>query len=406
MAATDAPVPAWPRRLLTFVVTVVRRFIDDRCLLHASALTYTSLLSLVPLLALMFAILKGLGVQRRLEPLLLSRLSLSPEVTANILTYIDNTNFSTLGAVGAAALITTVISVLGSIEASFNHIWRVRQGRPYWRKVTDYVSTVLITPLLLLAAVTVTSSLQQEALLQTMLQTEFIGPLARRVLELTPMAFNIVALGALYAIMPNRRPRAVPVLLAAIIAGYAWQFVQSTYVSLQVGVARSNAIYGALAQLPVTLVWFYVSWVIVLAGAEIAAVWEFGSNASASTPLSRWGIALHALLRAAEAFRAGQPITPTAIAHELGIDGGTSADVLAQLAETGLLATLDGASDHYLLGRDPASIDLASLNPLLDGAQLPPGCDARVLQTFASVSAARDEQLRQTRLSDLLPAAQ
>src|SRR5215470_357141 len=111
-------------RALQFVRAVPQRFFADGCLLYASALTYTTLLSLVPLLALMFAVLKGLGVQHRLEPLLLSRLSLSPDTNELIIGYIDKTNVSTLGALGAATLVFTVISVLGTIEASFNHIWR------------------------------------------------------------------------------------------------------------------------------------------------------------------------------------------------------------------------------------------------------------------------------------------
>src|SRR5438034_5510644 len=115
------------RTAATYAVTGARRFLADQCLMRASALAYTSLLSLVPLLALMFAVLKGLGVQRRLEPLLLSRLSLDSGTIESILTYIDHTNVGTLGALGAVALVATVVSVLGSIEGSFNHIWRVRR---------------------------------------------------------------------------------------------------------------------------------------------------------------------------------------------------------------------------------------------------------------------------------------
>src|SRR5580765_7913153 len=131
-----AQIQAIPR----FVGAVIRRFIADKCLLHASALAYTTLLSLVPLLALMFSVLKGLGVQRRLEPLLLSRLALTPETTEQIIGYIDATNVATLGALGAALLVLTVITVLGAVESSLNHIWRVHEGRTYWRMVTDYFS--------------------------------------------------------------------------------------------------------------------------------------------------------------------------------------------------------------------------------------------------------------------------
>src|SRR5262249_37473452 len=141
-----------------FASAVAQRFYADQCLMRASALAYTSLLSIVPLMALMFAVLKGLGVQHRLEPVLLSRLSLSPETTELIIGYIDKTNVSTLGALGAATLVFTVISVLGTIEASFNHIWRVTRQRTLWRQVTDYLGVVLLTPFLLLAGAALTSA--------------------------------------------------------------------------------------------------------------------------------------------------------------------------------------------------------------------------------------------------------
>ena len=254
-------------RARRFIGTVVVRFYADTCLLHASALTYTSLLSLVPLLALMFAVLKGLGVQRRLEPLLLSQLSLSPEVTESVLTYIDRTNVGTLGTLGAVALLLTVVSVLGSIEASLNHIWRVTQGRGVFRKITDYLSVVLLTPFLLLAGVAVTSSLQAQRVLDWLLGTQYVGAAVMHGLSLLPIVMNALAIGMLYAVMPNRRQSPMALTLGALVAGAVWQAVQWSYVRLQIGVANYNAIYGALSQLPVTLVWLYVSWTVILAGA-------------------------------------------------------------------------------------------------------------------------------------------
>ena len=250
------------------VVATVRRFYGDRCLEAAAALTYTSLLSLVPLFALMFAVLKGLGAQNRLEPLLLSRLSLDPEVTGRMLGWIDHTNVGTIGALGAVFLIFTVISVLGGIESIFNMVWRVARGRTWWRKITDYVSVVLLIPFLLLFAVGITSALREQTILRELLEVDVLHGVALAALRLAPIAMNVVALGILYAVMPNRRPHPKSIAIGALVAGCAWQLVQTAYVALQIGVARANAIYGALAQLPVTLVWIYVSWAVVLAGAR------------------------------------------------------------------------------------------------------------------------------------------
>lgn len=397
------PAPGLLARALRFPRAVARRFWADGCLLHASALTYTTLLSLVPLLALMFAVLKGLGVQRRLEPLLLSRLSIDPETTERILIYIDHTNVGTLGALGAAALLVSVISVLGNIEVSFNHIWRVRRGRTWWRQVTDYLSAVLITPVLLCAAVAITSSVQEQSVLRWILQAEYVGPAALWFLSLAPVVLNALALGILYAVIPNRRPHVASIAVAAVAAACAWQLVQLEYVSLQVGVAHYNAIYGAMAQLPVTLVWIYVSWAVVLAGAELAVVCEFGAQSAGATAAPHGGaVALHVLLRAAERFRTGGgPIAPALVARELRLDRTLVADVADSLQHRGLLVAVEGADEAYVLARDPATIDLGALTELMIGTAVPPGCDPRVRSQIEQLRRDQEAQLRRRSLADL-----
>ena len=295
------------RRFAHVLLVIARRFQVDDGLVRAAALAYTSLLSLVPLLAVMFAILKGLGTQRRLEPLLLSRLSLTPETTETIIGYIDRTNVRTLGTLGAAALLLTVVSVLGTIESSFNHIWRVRQGRGVWRKVADYLSVVLLTPFLLLAAVAVTSSLQVRQVIEWVRTIDYLSQAFVVVLGLLPVAMNAAAIAVLYTVMPNRRPTPRAVLTGAAVAGLAWHLVQLAYVRFQIGMANYNAIYGALSQVPVTMAWLYVSWIVVLVGAEIAAVVEFGSDRPGADNSPPWttGGALQLLVRAARAFTGG-----------------------------------------------------------------------------------------------------
>lgn len=393
------------RSIPRFVVAVVKRFIADSCLLHASALAYTSLLSLVPLLALMFSILKGLGVQRRLEPLLLSRLALTPETTEQIIAWIDATNVTTLGALGAALLIVTVISVLGTVESSLNHIWRVHEGRTYWRMVTDYLSAVLLTPMLLLAAVTVTSTAQERTALQWLLQEDFFSGAFLLATKLAPIFVNALAIGVLYAVMPNRRANVPGIILGAMLAGAAWYGVQLSYVALQVGVASYSAIYGALAQLPVTLVWIYISWAVVLAGAEVAAVYEFGigSVGLVDQPGLRWPVAVHVLLRAAESFRRdGASVKAAQLAHELQVETNVVTGVIERLRVAGLLASV--GENGVILGRDPALINLATLDDVIDPAALPAGVDTRVEAVMRRLDEARSRTERRIRLADLLEA--
>jgi membrane protein len=396
------------RRALAVPIAVARRFYDDQCLMRASALAYTTLLSLVPLLALMFAVLKGLGVQHRLEPLLLSRLSLRQETTDLIISYIDRTNVSTLGALGAAMLVLTVISVLGTIESSFNYIWRVTQPRSVWRQVTDYLGVVLLTPMLLLAGVALTSAAQVQSILQWILGISYIGDMARRALSLSPILINAAGLGVLYAVMPNRRPAFKPIAFSALVAGALWQLVQWTYVRLQVGVAGNDAIYGALAQLPVTLVWIYVSWVILLVGAEIAAVLEFGVEAWHSTrdvPDAQ-GIALHILFLGADDFTRGGPgVEPRVVARSMGIRIDVVQPVALALQELEWLVAIEGHPDRLVLARAPAAIELAGLTRLVRGEWIPPRIDPRAKAALARAEAKRPELWEGRTLADLLDAS-
>lgn len=370
-------------RLVRLLTLTVRRFYADQCLTRASALAYTSLLSLVPLMAVMFAALKGLGAQARLEGLLLSRLSLDQDTTDLIISYIDRTNFGTLGAFGAAALVLTVISVLGNIEASLNAIWRVSQPRGWWRKVMDYLGVVLLTPFLLLAASALTSAGQVQGLVQWVLDTGYLGSAAVQALQLAPIAINALGIAILFAVMPNRRPAWGPLLVGALFAGLAWHVAQIAYVSLQIGVARNNAIYGALAQLPVTLVWLYVSWTVVLAGAELAAVLELGPQAALSAAdMRRDAVALDLLVRAADAFRTGAPgIELTRVARALRLDLGVVQERAAPLVEHGWLIPVDEHPGRYVLGRAPEHISLREL--AADADAIPARLDPRVHRVLA-----------------------
>jgi len=409
MRAATLPSRAWSG-MWQGVGGFARRFYNDQCLTRASALAYTSLLSIVPLLALMFAVLKGLGVQHRLEPLLLSRLSLDQATTDLIISYIDNTNVSTLGTLGAATLVLTAISVLGTIEGSFNYIWRVTRERTLWRQVTDYLGVVLLTPFLLLAGVAITSAAQFQQILHWILANGYVGAAAMTGLQLTPIAINAIGIGILYAVMPNRRPAWRPLVLSAVIAGVAWHLVQWGYVSLQVGVARSSAVYGALAQLPVTLVWLYVSWAIVLAGAELAAILELGAveSESANAAPDPQAVALHLLLRAADEFAHGRPgVELIAVARQLAVEPAAVEAAAVALEQRGWLVAVDATPQRFVLARDPAGIELSALASLCGGTRLPLHCDPRARSAVSNARARQGELWAGQTLADVLgPAAE
>lgn len=402
--ATDRPEAPWVRSW-RFVQTLGLRFYNDGCLTHASALAYTTLLSLVPLMALMFAVLKGLGAKEHLERWLLTQLGMSAEVTERIMGFVAETNAGTLTTLGVITLLFTAISVLGNVEASLNHIWRVRAGRVWWRKVSDYLSVVLLTPFLLLAGFGATSFLAEQETLKRILANEMVGEAWATGLRLAPYGFNVLALLIVYTVMPNRRPHFRGILVAAVAAGISWQIVQMGYVQLQIGVVRANLVYGALAQLPVTLVWVYVSWMIVLAGAEVAALIEFGVDAAEleGTPPPRWAVALHVLVRAAECFRGpGGAIESRPLAQEIQVDGSTVEEVADRLIQGGFLVELAGSRSAYALGRDPEAIDLGEVAALLEAPVEARSWDARVGGLIRHARRERQQVLANVSLAELL----
>jgi membrane protein len=249
---------------------VGRDFFADHCMLRASALTYSTLLSIVPLLALMFAFLKGMGVQNVLEPIILERLAVgSEEIITAIIRYINNTNVGQLGAVGMVMLIIAVLTLLSNIEESFNYIWGVKETRTILRRFADYFSVVTIGPIFLIASISMTTTLESQTFVQTLLGKAFVGEVIFLLFKVLPFVVMWAAFTGLYIFMPNTRVNFRAALVGGILGGTLWQLAQWVYVNFQVGVTRYNAIYGTLAALPIFMVWIYVSWLIVLFGLEV-----------------------------------------------------------------------------------------------------------------------------------------
>jgi membrane protein len=271
MDAADKP---WWQKFLVnqgqILALVVRGFISDGCMLRASALTFTTLLSLVPLLALVFSVLKGFGVQNELEPLLLEQLAVGGgAAVTKIVEYINNTNVARLGSYGLVFLIVTVLTLLSNIEKSFNSVWGVAETRPLLRRFTDYFAVVTIGPLLLVVAISMTSTLKSQQLVITLTNYEYLGEVLLFMFEILPFMVMWLVFAGLYLFMPNVKVRPRAALIGGVFGGTLWQLSQWGYLNFQVGVARYNAIYGTMAALPILMIWIYLSWMIVLLGLEM-----------------------------------------------------------------------------------------------------------------------------------------
>ncbi len=349
------------------VTLVARDFVADRCMLRASALTYASLLSIVPLLALMFSVLKGFGVQNSLEPLILQRIAVgSQEIVDNIITYINNTNFGRLGTVGLVVLVMSVLALLSNIEESFNHIWGVRETRSLMRRFADYFSVVIFGPLFVIAAVSMTATLQTQGFLQHLMSLAFVGKLIFLLFKILPYVAMWAAFTFLYVFMPNIKVQIRSALIGGIIGGTLWQIGQWGYVHFQVGVARYNAIYGTLAALPIFMVWIYFSWLIVLLGLEVTYAsqnlktirQEFrGGNVNFS---SRERVALTVLLVLSGAFLRGErPWSRERIGEELELPPRLVRGILDDLVRLGFVSVVQGEEEEaYQPGRSPETIEV------------------------------------------------
>ncbi|MDD2898890.1 MAG: YhjD/YihY/BrkB family envelope integrity protein [Desulfuromonadaceae bacterium] len=347
--------------LLQCVYSLASSFMNHQGPLRASALTYTTVLSLVPFLAIAFSVLKGLGAQNALEPILQNFAGDSQDTISRIIAYVNNTNMKSMGAIGLVMLIVTVISLMGSIEEAFNAVWGVRETRSVQRRFSDYMSVIIVGPILLIAATSMTSSLQSQWMLQWLIQNTYLGDAILLLFRLLPYLSVWIAMVFLYIFIPNTRIRFASAVTGGVIAGTAWELAQWGYFHFQVGVANYNAIYGTLSALPIFLVWIYTSWLIVLFGLEIVFAHQhrshgfFGSATYTVSSTAREELAVALLVQVNMHFQnGGIPPSSQSLADELKMPLLPLEAVFDDLERLGFLVATSGSQPGWLPARDPS----------------------------------------------------
>ncbi len=263
-------------RQLRVIALAMRGYDEDSCKFRASALTFYTLLSIVPVLAMMFGIAKGFGLEKRVETEILERFKGQEEVAKNIVTFanslLENARGGLIAGVGILLLFWSVMQVLGNIEHSFNEIWGVTKPRSLGRKFSDYFSLILVCPVLMAVAgsATVVVSSQARLLLEKSEFLNSLGPVLLLPLHLLPYCTLWVTFTFVFIFMPNTKVKLRAGLIAGVVSGTLFQVVQWAYINLQIGAAKYSAIYGSFAALPLFLIWLQMSWLILLFGAEIA----------------------------------------------------------------------------------------------------------------------------------------
>lgn len=360
--------------ILRSIYSISVNFYTHQGPLRAAALTFTTVLSLVPFLAIAFSVLKGLGAQNTLKPLLQQIAGDSSETISRIIDYVNNTNVKSMGAIGIVMLIVTVISLMGSIEDAFNAVWGVRETRSVKRRFSDYMSVVIVGPILLLAATSMTSSLQSQWMLQWLIQNTYLGDAIQMLFRFLPYLSVWIAMVFLYIFIPNTRIRFASAVTGGVIAGTAWELAQWGYFHFQFGVANYNAIYGTLAAVPVFLVWIYTSWIIVLFGLEIVFAHQHrghglsGSGTFRLTATAREELAVALLVQVSLHFqKGGVPPSAQYLADELNVPLLPLEPVFEELQHLGYLVATAGAESGWLPARDPSEVQVCEVIGALRG---------------------------------------
>lgn len=345
-------------------------FMNNQSLVRASALTFTTVLSIVPFLAVAFSISKGFGLQNTefIRSMLMRIMAGREEVVGYILQYIDNTNVQTLGWIGVATLLLTVFSMVGTVEKAFNNIWAVKKGRTAWRKFTDFFSVILVCPLIVVVASSFTVTIRKQQLVQSLLEESTVNYAESLVLKVAPLLLIWFAFTFMYVFIPNTKVRLSAAAIGGALGGVLWQLAQWMYIGWQIGVVKYNAIYGSFAQLPLFLMWLYISWAIVLLGAEasyaaqnvnVAARRRFLGNASLR---ERQKVAIMLYLVLSRRFLAGQrPSTAASVAEELAIPSDFAVHILSELASRGMVVETADQQPRYSPSTTPRKVTLFDL---------------------------------------------
>lgn len=412
----------WVTRL-RILLLAVRRFNLDRCALHASALTFYSLLSLVPVVALAFAVAKGFGIEEILGEQILARLPDNEEAAQKIMGFahslLEETRGGAIAGVGVALLLWTVVKLLGNIEKSFNDIWGVTTQRSLGRKIADYLSVALLCPVLTIIAgsATVLVAARTASVVERL---SFLGSLAGPLLlllKLLPYAVLWIAFTFIYAFMPNTRVRMKSALWGGILAGTAYQLVQLAYVSFQIGVAKYGAIYGSFAALPLLLVWLELSWTIVLLGAEVSfahqnvETYEYEQDCLGASHSFRRTVAVLVASRCVKALLGGEgPLTAEDISRGLDAPIRLIRSVLSELTRARILSEVCRAGRGevaYEPALDVRQLTVAGVIKRLDeqGGSAVPIRESpdfqRVRETLARFGHRNEQSAQNTKLQDL-----
>jgi len=348
---------------------VIRDLIDGMITLRAMGLVYTTILAIVPLLAVSFSVLKGFGVHNQIEPILLNLFQplgeKSVELTSKIIEFVDNTRAGVLGSVGLAVLMYTVVSLLQKIELAFNYTWRVTHHRPIRQRFSDYLTVVLIGPVLLFSALGMTASVSSISLIQDAMEFESIGIMFQLLGRMLPYLMVICAFTFVYVFVPNTRVKLKSAFVGAVVAGVLWATASWAFTTFVVNSTKYTAIYSAFATLIIFFIWLYINWLILLIGCNIAfyhqqpAHRHLGSRVVRLSNRLRETMTLNILLLIGRHYHNHQAAwTIEMLAERMNVSIEVCSILISRLLKSRIIIESSDTPATYLPAYDPATLSL------------------------------------------------
>ncbi|HKY00468.1 MAG TPA: YihY/virulence factor BrkB family protein [Steroidobacteraceae bacterium] len=360
----------WVLDVLRYPFALVRDLLTGELNLRAMGLVYTTLLSLVPLAAFAFAVLKGLGVHRDLEPLIYEFLrpigERATELTAQFMNFVDNVRGDVLGSVGLAFLLYTVISTIQKLEEAFNFAWHVERPRSIMRRVSEYLSLMVVGPVFIVVVFSLFGALGSNDAMRWLTAHEPFGAILRGLGVIGPFLFVTGVFTFLYDFVPNTRVRLKPAFIGGLVAGLLWAGSGALFARVVAASAQMVAIYAGFAIFLAALIWIYLSWLILLIGAQLSFYVQnprylrVGQGHVRLTSALRERLAFTVMLLIARKFVAGEPPWQLrALSEDLQIPGSALATVTRSLEHAGLLTLTE--DEELIPARDLEGILLTDI---------------------------------------------
>jgi membrane protein len=403
-------------RVLRFPAALVRDWLQGDLNVRAMSLAYTTLLSLVPLLVFSISILKGLGASGNMRYILQQFLrplgGAANDLTDSIMQFVANMRGDVLGSIGLAFLVYTVISTIEKVEASFNFVWRVLRPRTFGRRFTEYLSVMIIGPVLLAVAVGLLASARASPFARWLEAVPPLAWMAAALGEFMPYVIVTIAFTVMYVFVPNTRVKPGAALIGGVTAGVIWALVGRIFTTFILYSSQMLAVYTGFAIVLTTLIWVYLSWLILLIGAQLAFYVQcpqYLRHGGAITDLAgaaREGAGLAVMYLLARDYGTGTTHwTANDLAAQLDCPGSALAPVLASLERAGLIVATE--KEQFLPARDAAGIMLASVvEAVRAGDPEQPGVDLRgaaaAARVMSDVEAAIGERLQGRSIKDLI----